>query len=220
MVELVINWLRLQKEKGIRYLPRTDSIQRFMNDLNLIRLEVEHCNRCGLSLSRRNTVFGEGPGDADLVIVGEAPGKIEDQTGRPFSGPSGDLLERMLGAIDLKREDVFITSVLKCRPPKNRTPKAYEINQCKPYLQRQLDAIAPAIILALGQIAARVLTGKELPIKELRGRIHEMGKRKVIVTYHPAYILRLRGSARERAKKKEVWEDLKLLKEKLENPGQ
>ena len=157
------------------------------------RRQVEECTRCELHRSRRNTVFGVGGETADLMLVGEAPGADEDAQGEPFVGPAGLLLNRMLAAIGLAREDVFIANILKCRPPGNTNPTPEQAEQCRGHLERQLDLLEPKVILALGAVAARNLLGVEAPIGALRGKEFPLPERSGIVvlpTYHPAYLLR------------------------------
>ena len=216
-VNAAITWLKHMKFMGVEAVPLSDRINDFLMDLELLRQEVEACRKCPLALTRKNAVFGQGPCDPRLMIVGEAPGKNEDEEGRPFCGPSGDLLDRMLGAIGLKREDAFITSVVKCRPPRNRRPLEGEIRACKAFLDGQIRAIRPGVILCLGEVAAKAIIKKRAALKDLRAKVHRAGGIKVVATYHPAYILRFTGSTRERAIKKEAWEDLQLLKDILED---
>ncbi len=175
-----------------------------------IRAELGECTRCGLHATRQRIVFGEGPEKARIMVIGEAPGREEDETGRPFVGPSGELLTRMLAAIGLTRNEVFITSVVKCRPPRNRAPEQAEIAACTPFLLDQIRVIAPEFILALGLVAASTLIGRKAPIRSFRGKFHEMNGIKVIVTYHPAYLLRFQGE-RLLALKREAWQDLQML---------
>ena len=157
------------------------------------RRQAEECTRCELHRSRRNAVFGVGSESADLMLVGEAPGADEDAQGEPFVGPAGLLLNRMLAAIGLAREDVFIANILKCRPPGNSNPTPEQAEQCRGHLERQLDLLEPKVILALGAVAARNLLGVEAPIGALRGKEFPLPERSGIVvlpTYHPAYLLR------------------------------
>ena len=157
------------------------------------RRQVAECTRCELHRSSRNTVFGVGGEAADLMLVGEAPGADEDAQGEPFVGPAGLLLNRMLAAIGLAREDVFIANILKCRPPGNTNPTPEQAAQCRGHLERQLDLVEPKAVLALGAVAARNLLGVEAPIGALRGKEFPLPERSGIVvlpTYHPAYLLR------------------------------
>ena len=165
---------------------------------------VRECRLCGLCETRTQTVFGTGDRKARLMVVGEAPGAEEDRQGEPFVGRAGMLLNSMLRAAGFERGDVYIANVLKCRPPHNRDPSAEEAERCLPYLRRQIEYVAPAVILCVGRIAAQRLLGTELPLARLRGRVHQLDGVPVIVTYHPAYLLRSPGE------KRKSWDDLKL----------
>jgi DNA polymerase len=162
-------------------------------------------------LGRRQIVFGVGNPNADLMFVGEAPGADEDSQGVPFVGRAGQLLTKIIEAIDLKRDDVYIANVIKCRPPQNRNPEPDEVDTCEPFLFAQIDAIKPKVIVALGTFAARALLRTLDPISRLRGRIFEYRGAKLIPTFHPAYLLRNPVS------KREVWEDMKLVKSLLKS---
>ncbi len=178
--------------------------------------DVKRCTRCRLCETRNETVFGEGSQAPKLVVVGEAPGADEDRTGRPFVGRAGQLLTKMLAAIGLAREDVYICNVLKCRPPNNRNPRPDEVGSCRPFLQEQLTLLDPPLILALGSPASRELLGTERGIGSLRGRFaRTRGGFRVMPTYHPAYLLR------NPAAKRDVWHDLKKVAADLglEIPG-
>lgn len=167
---------------------------------------VHGCRRCELCESRTQAVFGVGDRQARLMIVGEAPGAEEDRQGEPFVGRAGRLLNAMLRAVGLDRERVFIANILKCRPPRNRDPQPAEVAQCMPYLRRQIELISPALILCVGRIAAQNLLATDTPIGRLRGSLHRLETGvPVIVTYHPAYLLRSPGE------KRKAWEDLKLV---------
>ena len=165
---------------------------------------VANCTRCELSSSRTNTVFGVGSTEADWLIIGEAPGAEEDRRGEPFVGRAGQLLDQMLFAVGQSRDDVFIANILKCRPPNNRDPKPAEAAACREYLERQIELIQPKIILAVGKIAAQNLLGSDDPVGRMRGRPHELGGIPLIVTYHPAYLLR------SPSQKRKSWSDLCL----------
>ncbi|MEE8514102.1 MAG: uracil-DNA glycosylase [Gammaproteobacteria bacterium] len=181
-------------------------------DWETLRKTVAGCVRCALHESRSQTVFGVGSRTADWLLVGEAPGVDEDRQGEPFVGRAGQLLNAMLLAMGLKREEVFIANILKCRPPKNRDPRPEEVICCEPYLKRQIQLIEPKIILALGRVAAHNLLKADTPIGRMRGKRYEylsLGI-PVVVTYHPAYLLR---SPREKQK---VWQDLQFGKRVLE----
>ena len=171
-----------------------------------LRREVATCTRCDLHNNRTQTVFGVGDINADWLIIGEAPGAEEDRQGEPFVGRAGKLLNSMLLAIGLQREQVFIANILKCRPPNNRDPKPEEVVCCESYLKKQIEWIQPKIILALGRVAAQNLLKVETPIGKMRGQCYEYPDPKVpvVVTYHPAYLLR---SPRE---KRKSWQDLQL----------
>jgi DNA polymerase len=164
---------------------------------------VANCQACDLSKTRTQTVFGVGDPNAEWLIVGEAPGSEEDRKGEPFVGQAGKLLDNMLAAIKLKRgQNVFIANVLKCRPPENRNPHADEVAMCDPFLKRQVELIKPKLIIALGKFAAQSLLGSDDTISSMRGKLHDFHGVPVVVTYHPAYLLR---SLPEKAK---AWEDL------------
>ncbi|MGD9302529.1 MAG: uracil-DNA glycosylase [Desulfobacterales bacterium] len=170
-----------------------------------IKLDLGDCQRCRLAHKRNRIVFGAGHPQAKLVFVGEGPGFEEDQQGLPFVGPAGQLLTRIIEAIQLSREQVYICNVIKCRPPGNRNPTPDEIKACFSFLERQLAAIKPDFIVALGTFAAQTLLGTNTPISKLRKRFHEYNGIKVLPTYHPAYLLR------NPDKKRQVWEDMKML---------
>jgi DNA polymerase len=170
-----------------------------------IRANLGECVRCGLSESRTRIVFGQGHPNARLMFVGEGPGQEEDLAGEPFVGAAGQLLTRIIEAIKLTREDVYIANVVKCRPPGNRTPQPEEIATCSPFLRRQIAAIRPLFICTLGGCAAQTLLGTKAPISRLRGRFYDFAGIRVLPTFHPAYLLR------NPEKKREVWEDLKRL---------
>ena len=192
------------------WVPRVDASA----DWQLLQDEVSACVKCGLAATRTRTVFGVGNPHADWLVIGEAPGAEEDRQGKPFVGAAGKLLDAMLQAIGLSREqNVFITNMLKCRPPGNRDPKAEEIAACLPYLMRQIAAIKPKLILAVGRIAAQSLLATDVPLGRLRGRVHRFGplSTALIVTYHPAYLLR------SPAEKRKAWEDLKFARDYFKN---
>ena len=168
--------------------------------------EVAGCVACGLAAGRTQTVFGVGNRAAEWLVIGEAPGAEEDRQGKPFVGRAGGLLDSMLRAIGLERDAVFIANILKCRPPHNRDPRPDEVAACLPFLHRQIALLKPRLILAVGRIAAQNLLGSDAPIGRLRGQVHRFGAADLplIVTYHPAYLLRSPGE------KRKSWEDLKL----------
>ena len=183
------------------------------SDLALLAQRVRSCTKCQLHKNRLNTVFGVGNERARLMVVGEAPGAEEDKSGEPFVGRAGQLLDRMLSAIGVRREQVYIANVLKCRPPQNRNPNSSEILSCKGYLEEQIALIAPVVILATGRFAARSLLRTEDGIAQLRTNLHTLPETDipVVVTYHPAYLLR---SPIEKSK---AWIDLKRVCSLLED---
>lgn len=175
-----------------------------------IRADIGDCTRCKLhTLGRKQIVFGVGNPAADLMFVGEAPGADEDEQGIPFIGRAGQLLTKIIEAIDLKREDVYIANIIKCRPPQNRNPEPDEVDRCEPFLFGQIDVIKPKIVVALGKYAAQTLLRTETPISRLRGQVFDYRDAKLIPTFHPAYLLRNPSS------KREVWEDMKLVRSLL-----
>jgi uracil-DNA glycosylase len=182
-----------------------------LNSLQEIADTVVKCTRCPLYKTALNGVPGEGNPQAKLVCVGEAPGATEDETGRPFVGAAGQLLTKILASVDLAREDVFICNVLKHRPPGNRNPLPNEVEACSPYLIRQLEVIRPRVILALGTFAAQTLLETKTPISKLRGLVHRYHGTPLIVTYHPAALLR------NPAWKRPTWEDVKLARKVLDS---
>jgi len=170
-----------------------------------LRSEVMRCTRCALHATRTQGVLGVGPRRADWLVVGEAPGAEEDRRGEPFVGAAGQLLDAMLKAIGLdRRSNVYIANILKSRPPGNRDPKPEEVAACLPYLHRQVALVQPKIMLAVGRIAAQNLLGTEAPLGRLRGQVHRFGDTPLVVTYHPAYLLRTPQD------KRKAWEDLKF----------
>jgi DNA polymerase len=178
--------------------------------LAAIRADIGDCMRCKLhTLGRTQVVFGVGSPDADLLFVGEAPGADEDVQGIPFVGRAGQLLTKIIEAIGLTRDDVYIANIIKCRPPQNRNPEPDEVATCEPFLFRQIDIIKPKIIVALGKYAAQTLLRTETPISRLRGQQFDYRGARLIPTFHPAYLLRNPSS------KREVWEDMKLVKRLL-----
>jgi uracil-DNA glycosylase family 4 len=178
-------------------------------DWPALRARVAACTRCGLCNTRTQTVFGVGNQKAEWLIVGEAPGADEDRQGEPFVGRAGQLLNSMLRAIGLAREQVYIANVLKCRPPGNRDPAAGEAAECLPYLEQQIALLKPKIMLAVGRIASQNLLRTDVTLGRLRGQVHQFGVSRVplVVTYHPAYLLRTPGD------KRKAWEDLKFARE-------
>ena len=184
-------------------------------ELTLLDERVKPCTRCGeLAATRTQTVFGVGRIDPDICFIGEAPGADEDRQGEPFVGAAGQLLNKILAACGLTRDDVYICNILKCRPPGNRTPRPDEAAFCREYLDRQLELLRPKTICCLGGCAAMSLLGVTSPIGKLRGRFHDYKGIPVLCTYHPAFLLPHRSPD----KKKDVWEDMKMLLKKLGRP--
>lgn len=177
--------------------------------LQMIRDEIGDCTRCALHTGRNKLVFGDGDPNARLLFVGEGPGADEDAQGIPFVGKAGQLLNNMIAAMGLKREEVYIANVVKCRPPANRTPEPEEANTCSPFLFQQIDVIRPEVLVALGATAATYLLGARQPLAGLRGRVHSFRGTKLIVTYHPAFLLR------DPRQKKEAWADLQIAMREL-----
>ena len=177
--------------------------------LKAIRADIGDCTRCRLHKGRTNLVFGVGNVNADLMFVGEGPGADEDAQGEPFVGRAGQLLNNMISAMGLTREDVYIANVVKCRPPGNRTPEKDECDTCSPFLMRQIEVIKPKVIVALGAVAAKNLLAMNDSMANLRGRWYDFKGSKLIVTYHPAYLLR------DPRQKKETWKDLQMAMKEL-----
>ena len=175
-------------------------------DLETFRQQICECVRCPLGHTRTNFVFGSGNPDADILFVGEAPGQQEDRQGLPFVGAAGELLTKIIGAIQLSRDDVYICNVLKCHPPNNRDPQPDEVASCEPYLQRQIEIVRPRVICCMGRHAAHALLKTEASLSRLRGKLHQYQGIPLIVTYHPAALLRNPGY------KRAVWEDVKWVR--------
>lgn len=204
---------------GLTHLPPGESTTPAApsDSLERVAMEVAACQRCPLAQTRQCTVPGEGASRARLMVVGEGPGADEDRTGRPFVGAAGQLLDKILASgMGLRREEVFIANLLKCRPPGNRDPAPEETAACTPFLERQIAAVRPELLLALGRHAAHYLTGASGPIGALRGRVQQRpcGGPPVIVTFHPAYLLR------NPAAKRECWEDVQRVMALLGLPAQ
>jgi len=207
IIREIKNYFEMERESGIsEYLfsPKPKDIR-----LSLIKSEVLHCRKCPLGEMRTNAVFGSGSMNARLMFVGEAPGHEEDAQGLPFVGEAGMLLTKIIEAMGLKREDVYICNILKCRPPHNRNPLPEEISACMDYLYSQIELIKPKIICGLGKFASQTLLKTEMPIGKLRGAWREYRGIKFMPTYHPAYLLRNPGD------KKLVWEDMKKIMKEL-----
>ncbi len=230
------NYLRFCKEIGIGELPaefaaggteiedtekngtallsdRRGSRGSSVQTLSEIREELGDCTRCRLCETRKNIVFGEGNPRARLVFVGEGPGRDEDIQGRPFVGRAGQLLTKIIQAMKLERKDVYICNVVKCRPPGNRNPEPDEVASCEPFLTKQIESINPEIIVSLGSVATGLMLKlKNFKMGQLRGTFHQYGNSKLMITYHPAALLR------NPAFKKPVWEDMKLVMRELGIP--
>jgi uracil-DNA glycosylase len=199
------------ESKGARQ--STASPKAKLRALEILQEEVRECTRCPeLVASRTQTVFGVGNPQARLCFFGEAPGADEDRQGEPFVGKAGQLLTKILEACSLRREDIYILNTLRCRPPKNRNPLPEEIANCRPFFERQLEVIQPEFICCLGAVAARALLETTTPVGKLRGKFHAFRGAKVLVTYHPAYLLR------NPSMKRETWEDMKLLMREMGIP--
>jgi uracil-DNA glycosylase len=181
--------------------------------LRVIREDIGDCTRCVLhKQGRKQIVFGVGNPRAEIMFIGEAPGADEDQQGEPFVGRAGQLLNNMITAMGILREDVYIANIIKCRPPGNRTPERDECDTCSPFLMRQIEVVKPKIVVALGAVAAKTLLGVNDAMINLRGRIYDFKKTKLAVTYHPAYLLR------DPRQKKETWKDLQMVMKYLGMP--
>ena len=184
----------------------------FPNQLNTFKNNICNCEKCDLHKSRTNFVFGEGDKNASLLLIGEAPGAQEDLEGRPFVGRSGKLLDKILKAIDRDRfNDTYICNILKCRPPENRNPSLSEIDECKPYLNHQIKLINPKLIVTLGLVAASTLLGKDSSLKDMRNNIFYYMNYPVLVTYHPAFLLRSPSF------KRNAWEDFKRIRDYIKD---
>ena len=199
------------KPRGQESIPTaTDAIASIpVPDWDELRATVAACTRCQLHRHRTQTVFGVGARDADWMIIGEAPGAEEDRRGEPFVGRAGKLLDEMLRSVGLDRSAVFIANILKCRPPNNRDPAADEAASCRDYLERQIGLIKPKLVLAVGRIAAQNLLHSDAPVGRMRGQVHTLstGQVPVVVTYHPAYLLR------SPSQKQKAWDDLCLARQ-------
>ncbi len=194
------------------YFPRPLHVKAVVSpDWETLQNQVATCQKCPLCQTRKNAVFGVGDPHAKLMLIGEAPGATEDARGEPFVGQAGQLLDKMLAAIGLSRQTVFIANILKCRPPNNRDPLPTEVSECMPYLLKQIEMIRPKLLLALGRVAAQNLLKVQTPLGKLRGDIYYFGEEKtpMIVTYHPAYLLR------NPADKRNAWIDLQRVQKTL-----
>jgi DNA polymerase len=219
---------------GVAWLPRTapvalppdesapmsheapvDPLEARRHQLQVLTEAVASCTRCAaLAATRTQTVFGTGPLDPDLCFIGEAPGEVEDATGQPFVGPAGQLLNRIIAACGMKREDVFICNILRCRPPGNRQPQAPEAANCREWLERTLETVRPRYICCLGATAAKFLLGINSTLGKMRKKFFDFNGIPVLCTYHPSWLLRLEEPAKTEGKR-EVWEDMKMLLAKM-----
>ena len=207
ILKSIRNYFETERESGVSeyiFSSRPKDVK-----LSLVKNAVSHCQKCPLGKMRRNIVFGSGSMNARLMFIGEAPGHDEDMQAMPFVGEAGILLTKIIEAMAIKREDVYICNILKCRPPQNRNPLPEEISTCIDYLYAQIDIIKPKIICALGKFASQTLLGIETPISKIRGSWHEYRGIKFMPTYHPAYLLR------NPQDKKLVWEDMKKIMKEL-----
>ena len=197
-------------ENSMEILRKWDETEVVTNDsLEKVLNDISNCRSCGLHENRTHILFGEGPVNAKLIFVGEWPGAEDDQQGKPFVGKAGQLLTKIIQAMNLTREDVYICNVMKCRPPVNRKPYPNEIQSCLPYLRRQINLIRPDFICALGTFAAQTLLETHEPISKLRGDFHDYEGIRVMPTYHPSYLLQ------KPERKREVWEDMKKLMKEM-----
>jgi len=207
--EAVVKTLEFYKALGFERMPMAlpdsqgGSTEEKAEALERLRLELGPCTRCGLSGGRKNIVFGEGNPGAELMFIGECPGRDEDAQGRPFVGEAGELLDRLIEKMGLKREEVYIGNIIKCHPPGNRDPGLDEIHTCLPFITAQAGIIMPKVIIALGRISAHTLLKNNTPISRLRGKFADFQGIPVMPTFHPAYLLKNRGE------KIKVWEDAK-----------
>jgi len=204
--ELLLRW-PIDREVRLATVDVGRSKGELLDELSRISKD---CQKCRLSIARTQVVFGTGNPEAEVMFIGEAPGEDEDKQGQPFVGKAGQLLTKIIEAIKLRREDVYIANVIKCRPPRNRTPVEDEVACCFPYLRQQIEIIQPQMICALGRVAAQALLGITESLGKIRGRVYRYGDAKLIVTYHPAALLR------DPSLKKPTWEDMKLLRKEYD----
>jgi len=208
--------LEFQKDWGRQYFPKSEGCQATSiltegpqvpyGSLAILSESILKCSKCRLAQNRRQAVPGEGSQNSQLMFIGEGPGFEEDQQGRPFVGPAGQLLTKMIQAINLRREEIYISNVVKCRPPENRLPLEDEVGTCRPFLEEEIRLVDPRILVPLGSCAAQTLSRSKKKISALRGRLLDYKGRRLIATYHPAYLLRNPGA------KREAWEDLKRIR--------
>ncbi len=196
--------LKFYSQLGLSFIPSESSSKETLYLPLKERILV--CQKCPLSKERKNAVPGEGSLGAELMFVGEAPGRDEDIQGKPFVGRAGQLLTKIINAMRFKRSEVYITNVVKCRPPQNRTPHSEEIDKCKGYLQEQIDLVGPRVIVTLGKVATDFFIRSRQSMTALRGEFHQFGQIRIMPTFHPSYIIRNEGNRRI---KRMVWEDMK-----------
>jgi DNA polymerase len=204
-IDIGFDQLYLSEKQKIPSVSKSSS-----EELENFHQSIKNCQECHLHKYRTNLVFGMGSPQANLMFVGEAPGREEDLQGKPFVGRAGQLLDKILKAINFQREEVYIGNVLKCRPPENRDPLPDEVDKCEPYLLKQIEIIKPRIICALGRISAQVLLKTKLPLNQLRGKFHDYHGIKFLATYHPAALLRYPQY------KRQTWEDVQLLRQEYD----
>ena len=207
LVRSLGDYLQDQAKVGLEWVSweRADAMGPRQETLAEVRADLGECKRCRLHTTRRHIVYGEGSPSARVVIVGEGPGEDEDVQGRPFVGAAGRLLDAIIAAAGWGRQELYICNVIKCRPPRNRDPQEDETDACGAFLKRQIRAIRPRAILAVGNVAARFLLAADTPISGLRGRVHDFEGIPVVPTYHPAYLLR------NPVQKRRVWQDIEML---------
>ncbi len=196
--------LRFFSELGVEFVSSPSASREEV--FHSLKEEILRCRKCGLSQGRKQAVPGEGNPEAELMFVGEAPGRDEDLQGRPFVGKAGQLLTRIINAMGFERKEVYITNVVKCRPPENRTPQAGEVEKCQGYLLRQVEFIRPRVVVTLGKVATDFFIRSHLGMTALRGNFHPCGPVQVMPTFHPSYLIRNEGN---RELKRMVWEDMK-----------
>ncbi len=206
------DWLKRVSSGGTPSVKTSVNNKNMRKNLETIETEVVSCHKCDLSKTRTNTVFGVGSNNARLMFIGEAPGANEDKEGEPFVGRAGKLLTKMIEAMGLRRDEVYIANILKCRPPGNRDPLPSEVELCEEYLISQIEAIKPEVIVALGAVSAKTLLKTKDPISRLRGEFHSYHGAPLLPTFHPAYLLRNPPA------KKEAWADLQMVLRKLGMP--
>jgi len=212
-MEELRSWMEFFGEMGAGFtiLPPGPKKSGRKEELERLVKEINDCRGCPLHATRRNPVPGEGPDRPEVMFVGEGPGETEDQFGRPFIGNAGQLLSRVIEKMGYSREQVYITNVVKCRPPNNREPLPDEVAACKPYLMRQIEILAPKVIVCLGRVAVSHLLGGSEGITRLRGKVLRLGEIPVVPTFHPSYILHQRDKQAVSKAKWQVWEDMQVV---------